>query len=112
MGAFGPSVHTLPVTVGHSRPGRGGNGLAGGPAGSRRQPVFGSRARVPMCGRRVRGCRRDGWPGCCGATQEQHKFGSGRGPTREQHGRNGIPRHTWALVLKSVRQPNYQARCA
>ena len=29
MGAFGPSVHTLPVTVGHSRLGRGGNGLAG-----------------------------------------------------------------------------------
>jgi len=27
--------------------------MAGGPAGSRRQPVFGSRARVPMCGRRV-----------------------------------------------------------
>jgi hypothetical protein len=37
-------VHALPVTVGHSRPGRGGNGLAGGPAGSRQQPVFGSRA--------------------------------------------------------------------
>ena len=29
MGAFGPSVHALPVTVGYSRPGRGGNGLAG-----------------------------------------------------------------------------------
>ena len=116
MRAFGPSVHALPVTVGHSRPGRGGNGLAGGPAGSRRQPVFrsraGARADVRAPGP---GCRRDGWPGCCGQlrpTQEQHKFGSGRGPTREQHGRNGIPRHTLARVLKSVRQPNYQARCA
>ena len=28
------------------------------------------------------------------------------------HGRNGIPRHTLARVLKSMRQPNYQARCA
>ena len=87
--------------------------MVGEPAGSRRQPVFGSRAgaradvRAPGPGvqaRRLAGLLRP--------TQEQHKFGSGRGPTREQHGRNGIPRHTLARVLKSVRQPNYQARCA
>src|SRR6202040_777142 len=55
MGALGPSVHALPFTVGHSRPGRR---VTGWPAAQRvaaRQPVFGSRARVPMCGRRVRG---------------------------------------------------------
>jgi hypothetical protein len=45
-------------------------------------------------------------------TQEQHKFGAGRRPTREQHGRNGIPRHTLARVLKSLCQPNYQDGCA
>jgi hypothetical protein len=39
--------HALFVTVGHSRPGRGGNGMAGRPVGSRRQPVFG---RLPALG--------------------------------------------------------------
>jgi hypothetical protein len=82
MGAFGPSVHALPVTVGHSRPGRG---VTGWPAGSRRQPVFGSRARVPMCGRRVRGCRRDGWPGCCGQ-QRRGAPRTRRGPHRQVRG--------------------------
>ena len=32
MGAFDPSAHALFLTVGHSRPGRGGNGMAGRPA--------------------------------------------------------------------------------
>jgi hypothetical protein len=68
---------------------RGGNGMAGGPAGSRRQPVFGSRAgaradvRAPGPGvqaRRLAGLLRP--------TQEQHKFGSGRGSnTRATGGR-------------------------
>jgi len=59
-----------------------------------------------------RGCRRDGWPGPLRPTHEQHKSGSGRRPTREQHGRNGIPRHTLARVLKLLCQPNYQDGCA
>jgi len=45
-------------------------------------------------------------------TQEQHKSGSRRRPTREQHAQNGIPRHTWARVLKSWCQLNYQDGCA
>jgi hypothetical protein len=55
----------------------GVTGKAGGPAGSLRQPVFGPRAgaradvRAPGFG-----CRRDGWPGCCG----QHKSNTSSGP--------------------------------
>jgi hypothetical protein len=41
MGAFDTSAHVLSVTMGHSRLGRGGNGMAGRPVGSRWQPVFG-----------------------------------------------------------------------
>src|SRR5580692_8023766 len=41
--------------------------MAGGPAGSRRQPVFGSRAGARADVRAPGpGCRRGGWPGCCG----------------------------------------------
>jgi hypothetical protein len=52
---------------GSFRFGRGGNGMAGGPAGSRRQPVFGSRAGARADVRaQGPGCGRDGWRGCCG----------------------------------------------
>jgi integrase len=41
--------------------------MAGEPAGSRRQPVFGSRAGARADVRAPGpGCRRDGWLGCCG----------------------------------------------
>src|SRR6266704_3548231 len=49
MDAFGPSTHALPVTVGHSRPGRGGNGMVGRPAGTDGSRSSGRvQARVPM----------------------------------------------------------------
>ncbi len=49
MRAFGPSAHALFVTVGHSRPGRGGNGMAGGPAGADGSRSSGrEQARVPV----------------------------------------------------------------
>ena len=62
MGALIRRQHALFVTVGHSRPGRGG--VTGWPAG-RRQPVFG---RLPASGEKWpalaaagwRACRRDG----------------------------------------------------
>jgi hypothetical protein len=70
MGAFGPSTHALFVTVSYSRPGRGVKRDGRQARGCRRQPVFGpragARADVTAPGP---GCRRDGWPGCCG----QHK---------------------------------------
>ena len=52
QGAFDPSAHALFITVGHSRPGRGGNGMAGRPAGSRRRPVFGRLSASGENGRR------------------------------------------------------------
>jgi integrase len=63
-------------------------GVTGWPAGQRvpmAQPVFGpragARADVTAPGP---GCRRDGWPGCCGlSTQEQHKSGFRRHPTEK-----------------------------
>ena len=97
MGALGLSAHALPVTVGHSGLAAG---VTGWPACRRRQPVFGSRAGARADVRAPGpGCGRDGWRGCCG----QHKATQVRvreGPTREQHGQNGIPRHTLARVLK------------
>ena len=88
-----------------------GNGLAAGQrvAGGSRSLGRGRACRCAGAGSGVQARR---LAGLLRPTQEQHKFGSGRGPTREQHGRNGIPRHTLARVLKSMRQPNYQARCA
>ena len=53
--------------------------------GCRRQPVFGpragARADVTAPGP---GCRRDGWPGCCG----QHKSNTSPGPGGIQHADN------------------------
>ena len=87
--------------------------MAGGLAGSRLQPVFGSRAgaRADVMAPGP-GCRRDGWPGCCG----QHKSNTGSGPGGVQHASNtdetAFPGTPWHGVLKSVRQPNYHAGCA
>ena len=86
MGAFGPSAHALFVTVGHSRP-PGCRGKRDGrqASGCRRQPVFGSRAgaRADVTAPGP-GCRRDGWPGCCG----QHKSNTSPGPGGIQHADN------------------------
>ena len=62
-----------------------GNGMADGPADSRRQPVFGSRAGARADVRAPGpGCTRDGWPGCCG----QHKSNTSSGPGGVQHASN------------------------
>ena len=61
MSAFDPSAHALFVTVGHPRPGREGNGMAGMPAGSRRQPVFG---RLPALGEKWPALAAAGWRAC------------------------------------------------
>ena len=83
MRAFGPSAHALFVTVGHSRPGRGGNGMRRQTSGCRRQPVFGpragARADVTAPGSGVQARR---LAGLLRPTQEQHKSGSRRHPTR------------------------------
>jgi hypothetical protein len=126
MGAFDPSAHALFVTVGHSRPGRGGDGMAGRPAGSRRQPVFGrlpasgetwpaltaAGGRACRCDRAGSGVQARRLTGAAAASTRATQVRAGRRPTREQHGRNGIPRHTLARVLKSLCQPNCQDGCA
>jgi hypothetical protein len=60
-------------------------GVTGWPTGSRRQPVLGSRAGARADVRAPGpGCRRDGWPGCCG----QHKSNTSSGPGGVQHASN------------------------
>jgi hypothetical protein len=87
-GDLGPPTepaHALFVTVGHSRPDRGVKQDGRQTGGCRRQPVFGpragARADVTAPGP---GCRRDGWPGCCG----QHKSNTSPGPGGIQHADN------------------------
>ena len=100
--------------------------MAGRLAGTRRETVFGrlsasgekwpaltaAGGRACRCDRAGSGEQARRLTGLLRPTQEQHKSGSRRHPTREQHGRNGIPRHTLARVLKSLCQPNYQDGCA
>src|ERR1017187_52726 len=85
MGAFDPSAHALFLTVGHSRPGRGGNGMAGRPAvaggsrssGGRRHRVKNGRPARRGAGARasVTGpgpeCGRDGGPGPLRPTEKR-----------------------------------------
>ena len=83
MGAFGPSAHALSVTVGHSQPGRGGKWDGRQGSGYRRPPDIGpragARADVTAPGSGVQARR---LAGLLRPTQEQHKSGSRRHPTR------------------------------
>jgi hypothetical protein len=80
---FGPSAHALFVTVGHSRPGRGGK--TGWPAGQRVPAGAGLRAagrRACRCDSAGSGVQARRPAGLLRPTQQQHKSGSVRGPTR------------------------------
>ena len=82
MRAFGPSAHALFVTVGHSRPGRGGNGW---PVDQRVPTAAGLRAasrRACRCDSAGSGVQARRLAGLLRPTQEQHKSGSRRHPTR------------------------------
>jgi len=122
MGAFDPSAHALFVAVGHSRPGRGGNGMAGWPwvvGGSRSSGGCRHRvrkagvdrrglARVPVWQGRVRGAGATAGRGCCG----QHKSNTSpvqEGSNTDETAFPGIP---WHGCLKLLCQPNYQDGCA